>query len=180
VIIESCRSHFVIVLLMAGIACGSGAADSAAGSADGVAVSKDEDLSGIRRNYDLALGKAVFTGKCMVCHGEVLSGAPQYGDYEAWGARIAQGTDTLVQHALNGHGDMPAKGGLSTLSDEEVEAAVAYVIDRSERMIANRERWDTDCTRENDHSRCRPREYERAMILQLLWLLGGQASDAGH
>lgn len=174
------KSRLAIPILLAVVACRVVAIDPVPGSADGAAGSTDQSVSDIRRNYDLALGKAVFTGKCMACHGEVLSSAPQYGDYEAWEGRITQTIDTLVQHALSGHGDMPAKGGFASLSDEEVGAAVAYVVDRSQRMIANREVTETDCTRVEENSRCSSSEFERTMVLQLLWLLSGPASDGGN
>lgn len=41
--------------------------------------------------------------------------------------RIAQGHETLVNHALKGFRLMPAKGGNSRLSDDEVEGAVKYM-----------------------------------------------------
>ena len=63
---------------------------------------------------------------------ECLAGAPVLGDAAQWVERIAQGTDTLKQHALQGYsggtGYMPAKGGRADLSDAEVDAAVDYMI----------------------------------------------------
>ncbi len=57
------------------------------------------------------------------------------GDTEAWGARIAQGVDTLNEHAVNGFsgslGFMPAKGGRLDLSDDEVHAAIQYMVNES-------------------------------------------------
>jgi len=46
----------------------------------------------------------------------------------AWEDRLGQGRDTLVQHAINGIGTMPAKGGRSDLSDEQVAASVDYML----------------------------------------------------
>lgn len=58
--------------------------------------------------------------------------APKFGDKAAWAPRIAQGLDTLYQHAINGFqgksGVMPPKGG-SSASDDEVKAAVRYITD---------------------------------------------------
>ena len=57
------------------------------------------------------------------------------GDADAWTARIAQGMDVLKDHAINGYtgelGYMPAKGGRVDLSDEEVAAAVEYMVEES-------------------------------------------------
>ena len=55
---------------------------------------------------------------------------------DAWSARIAQGVDTLNEHAIDGYqgevGYMPAKGGRADLSDEEVADAVAYMVAESQ------------------------------------------------
>ncbi len=74
-------------------------------------------------------GEQVFKATCSMCHAAGLMGAPKFGDKAAWAPRIAQGYDTLVQHALHGVRMMPAKGGNASLSDEEVGRAVAYMAD---------------------------------------------------
>jgi cytochrome c5 len=77
-------------------------------------------------------GKAIFTSTCSVCHGAGIAGAPKFGDKAAWAPRIAEGTATLYQHALNGFqgktGVMPPKGGNTALSDDDVKAAVDYMV----------------------------------------------------
>jgi len=77
-------------------------------------------------------GKKVYEGLCIGCHGSGAAGAPKAGDKGAWGPRIAQGKETLFKHALGGFtgksGTMPAKGGNPALSDDEVKAAVIYLI----------------------------------------------------
>jgi len=75
----------------------------------------------------LQSGLAVYTAVCATCHGTGQAGAPKAGDSGAWSARIAQGYDTLVQHALNGIRNMPAKGGNPDLDDVEVARAVVYM-----------------------------------------------------
>ena len=59
-------------------------------------------------------------------------GAPPVGDVAAWAPRIAQGMDTLYMHALMGFqgtkGFMPPKGGRVDLSDDEIKAAVDYLV----------------------------------------------------
>ncbi|RXZ44785.1 c-type cytochrome [Crenobacter cavernae] len=72
-------------------------------------------------------GEQVYTAVCLSCHGTGLAGSPKFGDAGAWGARIAQGFDTLSKHALEGFKAMPAKGGSPDLSDDEVKRAVAYM-----------------------------------------------------
>ena len=58
--------------------------------------------------------------------------APKPGDKADWGPRIAQGKDTLYKHALEGFtgakGMMPARGGNSKMADDDVKAAVDYMV----------------------------------------------------
>lgn len=133
----------------------------------------------VTERYDLELGKQTFTGKCLACHGDALSGAPQYGEQEDWRERIAQGRDTLIKHALNGHGRMPPKGGLESLSDDEVRAAVAFVYDRSQRMLANQRLERTSCIEGGSDPACETRDSEEAVILHMLWLLTGGGTAGG-
>lgn len=72
-------------------------------------------------------GQAVYTAVCAACHATGAAGAPKVGDAGAWSARIAQGYDTLVQHAVNGIRAMPAKGGNPDLDDIEVARAMVYM-----------------------------------------------------
>lgn len=84
---------------------------------------------------DLAQGEAIYKKSCMACHGMGVAGAPKLGEPEQWAPRIAQGMDTLVQHATEGFkgakGYMPPRGGFMSLSDAEVSAAVAYMVSES-------------------------------------------------
>jgi len=73
-------------------------------------------------------GKGTYTSACFACHGTGAAGAPKLGDKGAWTKRIAQGMDTLLDHAINGFKGMPAKGGNASLSDAAVEAAVEYMV----------------------------------------------------
>ena len=77
-------------------------------------------------------GPQVYNEACIACHGTGIGGAPKFGDAAAWGPRIEQGMEVLVQHAIEGYqgetGFMPPKGGRMDLSDEEVAAAVEYMV----------------------------------------------------
>lgn len=81
------------------------------------------------------LGKSVFGKTCAMCHAVGAAGAPKPGDKADWGPRIAQGMDLLNKHALEGFtgakGVMPPRGGAAALSDDEVKAAVAFMVDQS-------------------------------------------------
>ncbi|MEQ8288589.1 MAG: c-type cytochrome [Gammaproteobacteria bacterium] len=80
-------------------------------------------------------GEEVFNGLCKNCHGMPAMAAmmPQIDDKAAWEPRIAKGIDTLYDHAINGFmgdmGMMPARGGNPALSDDEVKAAVDYMLE---------------------------------------------------
>lgn len=82
-----------------------------------------------------ASGEEVFNMTCGACHKMGIAGAPRVGDLNNWGPRIAKGKDTLYKHALEGFkgekGIMPAKGGSSKLTDDEVKAAVDYMVGKS-------------------------------------------------
>lgn len=72
-------------------------------------------------------GTEVYKAVCAACHTTGAAGAPKLGDTAAWSARLAQGYDTLVTHAVGGIRAMPAKGGNPDLDDVEVARAVAYM-----------------------------------------------------
>lgn len=75
--------------------------------------------------------KSTYQSACFACHGTGAAGAPKLGDKGAWKSRIAQGMDTLADHAINGFKGMPAKGGRGDLSDDAVKAVVKYMVSNS-------------------------------------------------
>jgi cytochrome c5 len=81
-------------------------------------------------------GPQVYNSACLACHGAGIGGAPVLGNAEVWAPRIAQGLDVLKEHAIKGYqgsaGYMPAKGGRTDLSDEEVANAVDYMVSESQ------------------------------------------------
>ena len=81
-------------------------------------------------------GPQVYNTACLACHSTGVGGAPIVGDTAQWTDRIAQGSDVLYDHAINGFsGDamtpMLPKGGRVDLSDQEVQDAVDYMIGES-------------------------------------------------
>jgi cytochrome c5 len=76
-------------------------------------------------------GKGTYTSSCAACHATGAAGAPKLGDIAAWKSRIAQGDETLFDHAINGFNAMPPKGGNGSLSIPAVKAAVTYMVDNS-------------------------------------------------
>ena len=75
-------------------------------------------------------GEEVYNTACMACHSTGAAGAPKYGDAAAWVDRLARGSDALYDSGLNGvpGTGMMAKGGCMNCSDEEVNAAVDYMV----------------------------------------------------
>lgn len=78
----------------------------------------------------------VYNTACAACHAAGVAGAPKLGDAGAWAARAEQGLEVLIDHAINGFqgeaGVMPARGGNASLSDEQVAAAVEYMLEQSQ------------------------------------------------
>ena len=79
-------------------------------------------------------GEDVYNAACMACHSTGAAGAPKLGDAAAWADRIAKGTDVLYDSGINGLAGtgMIAKGGCMNCSDEEVNAAVDYMVTGSQ------------------------------------------------
>ena len=75
-----------------------------------------------------SLGEVTYLGTCKTCHANGLNGAPIFGNKKMWSKRTGQGIPTLVEHASNGYGLMPAKGGNEALTTEEITAAVEYMV----------------------------------------------------
>lgn len=79
----------------------------------------------------LQAGAAVYAAVCAACHDSGAAGAPKTGDTGSWSARLGQGYDTLVKHAIEGIRAMPAKGGNPDLDDVEVARAVVFMTNKS-------------------------------------------------
>ena len=73
-------------------------------------------------------GEAVVQAYCAKCHQTGEEGAPRIGDRAAWIPRLKQGFEFLVGSAIKGHGPMPSRGDAANLTDSEIRAAIAYMI----------------------------------------------------
>lgn len=73
-------------------------------------------------------GEKIVHGICFACHQAGMNGAPKFQNKIAWAPRIAQGKDKLYEHALKGLRGMPPRGGNPSLSDDQVMAAVDYMV----------------------------------------------------
>ena len=76
-------------------------------------------------------GAAVYARACAACHASGAAGAPKFGDAAAWAPKLKAGLVALQSNAIGGKGAMPPKGGNASLSDADVRAAVAYMVERS-------------------------------------------------
>jgi cytochrome c5 len=123
------------------------------------------------RAYNLAHGRVVFTDKCLRCHQSGRDGAPVLGDTADWRERLEQPLQTLIAHATAGHGRMPARGD-QAISDQDVAAAVAYVVNRV-RVIAAAE-LDSLPPPAAGPSRSGPGEAADQPVLEMFLLLLGK------
>jgi cytochrome c5 len=76
-------------------------------------------------------GEQIVTAQCAKCHEKGLHNAPKIGDRDAWIPRMKNGLDVLVRSAINGHGGMPARGGVADLTDAEMKDAISYMFNKS-------------------------------------------------
>jgi len=81
----------------------------------------------------LKQGRAIWLGNCEVCHAQDLAGAPLVTNKAAWAPRVAKGKDALYKSALGGltgpkGTQMPPRGGNDKLTDDEIRAAVDYMV----------------------------------------------------
>lgn len=74
-------------------------------------------------------GEKLYQSNCFACHGTGVAGAPKFGDKTAWAPYIATGMDTMVKVAIQGKGAMPPKGGAANASEDDIRAAVQYMVD---------------------------------------------------
>ena len=64
---------------------------------------------------------------CGSCHLTGKNGAPKIGDRAAWTPLVSRGLDAVTAAAVNGHGNMPARGGLANLTESEIRNTILYM-----------------------------------------------------
>jgi cytochrome c5 len=72
-------------------------------------------------------GQQIVQTQCGKCHVTGEAGAPKLGDRDAWVQRLKRGLDELVRSAFNGHGPMPARGGLADITVNEMRNSITYM-----------------------------------------------------
>jgi cytochrome c5 len=77
-------------------------------------------------------GQETYEQYCTVCHKEGLAGAPKFRNEQDWKPRLVGRTiDDLVASSIKGLNAMPTKGTCLKCSDEDLKAAISYMLPRS-------------------------------------------------
>nr|WP_246261243.1 c-type cytochrome [Alteromonas ponticola] len=75
-------------------------------------------------------GEEVYNQACMACHGAGVLGAPKLQVAAEWQPRLDErGLDGIWQNALDGINAMPPRGACGNCSDDEIKAAIEYMIE---------------------------------------------------
>jgi cytochrome c5 len=77
-------------------------------------------------------GRAVYQTVCIACHApeNVMVSAPKAGDVAEWARRAARppgGLEMLINHAVDGFGAMPPKGGRDGLTRAQLRDAIKFM-----------------------------------------------------
>lgn len=85
---------------------------------------------------DPSAGEKIFHEFCESCHAPVPLidvHAPRVNDYQAWQFRKKMGVPALLKITINGAAAMPARGGCFECSDAQLQQAIEYILNQSER-----------------------------------------------
>ncbi|ADP13774.1 cytochrome c family protein 1 [Achromobacter xylosoxidans A8] len=74
-------------------------------------------------------GEKLYKSVCFACHATGVANAPKFGDKAAWDPFIKTGMDAMVKVAMQGKPPMPPKGGAANASEDDIRAAVQYMVD---------------------------------------------------
>ena len=73
-------------------------------------------------------GEEVYNTVCAACHNSGVANAPKFRDAATWAPRIGKGIDGLVASSIKGMGSMPPRGGVPTVSDDELRGAIEHMV----------------------------------------------------
>jgi cytochrome c5 len=81
----------------------------------------------------LKQGRTIWLETCEACHAHDIAGAPLVGNKAAWAPRLSKVHDALYKSAFGGltgpkGTQMPPRGGNDKLSDDQIKAAVEYMM----------------------------------------------------
>jgi cytochrome c5 len=123
------RKTLFLMLVCLGVSAGCSKGEE--GGAAPVATAPDSVRSESWRDSYSQTGQEVYEHACASCHAEGLDGAPVLGDPEAWTPRSDLWVAVLSGHAKAGYLAMPEKGGHGELTDEQISAAVEYMMQQT-------------------------------------------------
>ena len=72
--------------------------------------------------------EGVYQSVCQTCHTTGVLESPRIDDAAEWTRRLTAGLDTVYQNAIQGIGNMPAKGGRTDLSDQNFKKIIDYML----------------------------------------------------
>ena len=77
-------------------------------------------------------GEQTYVRYCFSCHAAGVAGAPRVGQAGAWAPRIARGREAMLESTVQGvPPGMPPRGLCTTCTEEELTAAIDYMMERS-------------------------------------------------
>lgn len=112
------RFTLLLVLAMTLPGCGDDAKPPATSSIASSATPSDPALA------------QIYANSCQLCHANPAANAPLTGDRKAWEPRIQQGTETLLDHAINGYNGMPPMGQCVECSQEQFLQLIGFMADQ--------------------------------------------------
>ena len=78
-------------------------------------------------------GAEVYAQTCAMCHSLGVAGAPRLGQPEDWEMRNVNKRAELLLSVLRGKGGMPPKGGNASLTTNEINAALEFMLTQNVR-----------------------------------------------
>ena len=76
-------------------------------------------------------GQATYKRVCFACHDFGAAGAPKLTEKEKWAPRLAKGVDALLVSVTEGLNAMPPRATCTSCSDEELRAAVEFIVSQT-------------------------------------------------
>nr|WP_242698868.1 c-type cytochrome [Alteromonas sp. 5E99-2] len=84
----------------------------------------------VSANDNSKSGEEVYNTSCIGCHSTGVLGAPKAKVTSDWQPLLDEkGFDTLWKNSITGVKAMPPKGACGLCSDDEIKAAIEYMID---------------------------------------------------
>ncbi|WP_338063735.1 c-type cytochrome [Alteromonas flava] len=75
-------------------------------------------------------GQDIYNQACVACHGSGVLGAPKLQVAADWQPRLDEkGYDTVWENAINGINAMPPMGTCGDCSNDDIKAAIDYMIE---------------------------------------------------